>query len=434
MRVLFVSGEMIAGDLAYRLKLEGCEVKLFIGDPTRKDCFENMVEKTDDWKKELNWVGKDGLIVFDDVIFNGAQDELRLSGYTVFGGNAKGDELERNREFAQKLFASCGMAVEDSKDFICHDDAINYIKNNPSRWVIKQNVHDASLSYIGVMGDGSDALSVLESYKKYAKDVALRKLSLQKRVDGVEVAIARFFNGHDWNSPIFVSFEHKPFLDKNLGPLTGEMGTLAWYDENENNKLFQATLEKIKSYLRSIDYRGYVDINSIVNKDRLIPLEATMRFGSPTNQLQSGMHLSPWKDLLYSTAAREQRKMEYKKGFSIVVCITIPPFPYKMSAFSSYSKGVDILFKTKLTEKEWNQVYFEEVSLHKDSKERQYYIAGSNGYILYITGSGDTVQSARKDAYSLINKVVVPRMMYRTDIGIKYIERDEELLKKWGWI
>src|SRR3989338_6733530 len=254
MRVLFVSGEMIAGDLAYRLKLEGCEVKLFIGDPTRKDCFENMVEKTDDWREELGWVGKDGLIVFDDVIFNGVQDELRQSGYIVFGGNAKGDELERNREFAQKLFASCGMAVEDSKDFICHDDAINYIKNNPSRWVIKQNVHDASLSYVGVMGDGSDALSVLESYKKYAKDVAFRKLSFQKSVDGVEVAIARFFNGHDWNSPIFVSFEHKPFLDKNLGPLTGEMGTLAWYDENENNKLFQATLEKIKSYLRSIDY------------------------------------------------------------------------------------------------------------------------------------------------------------------------------------
>jgi len=30
MRVLFVSGELIAGDLAYRLKLEGCEVKLLV--------------------------------------------------------------------------------------------------------------------------------------------------------------------------------------------------------------------------------------------------------------------------------------------------------------------------------------------------------------------------------------------------------------------
>lgn len=27
MRVLFVSGELIASDLAYRLKLEGCKVK-----------------------------------------------------------------------------------------------------------------------------------------------------------------------------------------------------------------------------------------------------------------------------------------------------------------------------------------------------------------------------------------------------------------------
>lgn len=53
MRVLFVSGELIAGDLAYRLKLEGCEVKLFIEHPEQKRCLDGFVEKTDDWKKEL---------------------------------------------------------------------------------------------------------------------------------------------------------------------------------------------------------------------------------------------------------------------------------------------------------------------------------------------------------------------------------------------
>ena len=31
LRVLFISGELIAGDLAYRLKQEGCDVKLYQG-------------------------------------------------------------------------------------------------------------------------------------------------------------------------------------------------------------------------------------------------------------------------------------------------------------------------------------------------------------------------------------------------------------------
>jgi len=37
MRELFVSGELIAGDLAYRLKNEGCDVKLYVKDKSRRD-------------------------------------------------------------------------------------------------------------------------------------------------------------------------------------------------------------------------------------------------------------------------------------------------------------------------------------------------------------------------------------------------------------
>jgi len=45
MKVLFVSGELIAGDLAYRLKKEGCDVRLFIEDDSRKDYFDGMFYK-----------------------------------------------------------------------------------------------------------------------------------------------------------------------------------------------------------------------------------------------------------------------------------------------------------------------------------------------------------------------------------------------------
>ena len=434
MRVLFISGEMIAADLAYRLKLEGCDVKLFIEDESRKDCFENMVEKTDNWKKELNWVGKDGLIVFDDVGYGKEQDNLRKKGFTVFGGCEKGDRLEKDREFAQSIFKSYGMEIEESKDFDKADDAIEYIKKNKSKWVVKQNSHDGALAYVGSSDDGSDVASVIKSYGKYNKSSAIKILSLQKKIEGVEIAIARFFNGNDWNGPIFVSFEHKPFLNEDIGPLTAEMGTLAWYDNNENNKIFQATLAKIKPYLKEIGYRGYVDINNIVNGDRIIPLEATTRFGSPTNHLQSGMHISSWQDILLSTAKGKKTKFLFKDGFSVVISIAIPPFPYKSPPSQNcyYLKDVNILFKEKLTAEEQARIHFEEVSMRKN--EDQYYVAGNNGYILFVTGAGQIVEKARADAYNLVKKIIIPKMMYRTDIGIKFIKRDRELLKKWGWI
>ena len=52
-RVLFVYRELIAGDLAYILKLEGCNVKLFIEDRGQKNCFDGLVKKTNNWNEKL---------------------------------------------------------------------------------------------------------------------------------------------------------------------------------------------------------------------------------------------------------------------------------------------------------------------------------------------------------------------------------------------
>ena len=52
-----------------------------------------------------------------------------------------------------------------------------------------------------------------------------------------------------------------------------------------------------------------------------------------------------------------------------------------------------------------------------------------------IVGLPDkAVEEAREKAYEIASKIVVPKMFYRTDIGIKFIKEDQANLKKWGWI
>ena len=139
MKILFVSRDLIAGDLAYLLKQEGHEVKLFIGEKGRKHNFDNLVAKTSNWKKELKWVGKDGLIVFDDVGWGKDQDRLRKKGYTVIGGSAGGDRLEMDREFGQKVFKEHGLKTVPLVDFDDIEEAILHVRKNPKTWVIKRN-------------------------------------------------------------------------------------------------------------------------------------------------------------------------------------------------------------------------------------------------------------------------------------------------------
>lgn len=430
-KVLFISGEIIAGDLAYQLKKEGCDVKLFIERKGDKNCLDGIVDKIRNWKSELKWVGKNGLIVFDDVGYGDIQDKLRREGYLVIGGSGDGDKLELNREYGQNTLKECGVDIFnfDTKDFTI-DSAIKYIKKNKGKWVLKKNNHNESLTYIGELDDGSDMINVLQSYKMYFNEAY--RYSLQKRVFGIEIAIGRFFNGQDWIGPLVFNVEHKHFCNDNIGPIGGETGTLMWYENNENKKLFQRTLAKLKPHLQKSGYKGYIDINCIVvNKDTVYPLEITSRFGSATNELQSEIQKSPWSEFLLAIARGGSYNLKYKKGFGINVALTVSPFPYITSDKSLSQKGVIILFKNNLSKEEFSHIHFEEVML---DKKDSYSIAGNTGYVLYITGCGNTVNEARKKVYKIIEKIIIPKVFYRTDIGLSFMKNDYKLLKKWQWI
>lgn len=434
MRILFVSGELIASALCHRLMEEKHELKLFIKDEARKKCLEGIVPKTDDWQAELEWVTKEGLIIFDDLGYGKQQDDLRSAGYKVVGGSAGGDTLELDREVLHKVMSECTLPVLPSFDFETATEAIEHIQNNPDRWVVKQNSHIGMLNYVGELEDGRDAIDVLKGYQ----DNDIKPVHIQKRAFGIEVGIARYFNGTDWVGPIEINHEYKHLCNGAIGPLTAEMGTVIWYSNDDHLPLFAKTLAKLKNYLTQIKYRGDIDINCIVDKETAWPLEATARFGSPSTALQCAMHESPWGDFLMSVASGEAYDLKYNEGVGVVISIALPPFPYPpktVDKSNTYQNSEHLYFKETLTDEEKRDIHLEEISkgYHEDGSEYLYW-AGEFGYALYVTGTGIDIHEARKNAYSLVKKIILPRMIYRTDIGTKFAEHDQAQLKKWGWI
>ncbi len=432
MNILFISNEGMGGNLAILLKKEGHAVKLFIKNKSDKQNFDNLVDKTNNWKKELDWVGKSGLIIFDDVGWGKIQDSLRKKGYKVFGGCDVADKLEQDREFGQKIFREVGLKTVELKDFDDIEDAIIFIKNNPKKWVIKCNDHATKfLTYVGEFDCGKDTISVLKNYYNN-KYINREKISLHERIDGVEIGVGRYFNGKDWVGPIEINLEHTKMFPDDVGPITSEMGTLAWYDNDEKNKLFVDVLEKFKSYLQKINFHGDFEINCIVNKDGAFPLEVTARIGSPIIHLQTELQLSPWGEFLYAIANGDKYDLKYKKGFGIVNLIATPPFPYGKSHGKETLYGINIYFHD-LNSEEMGSLHFEGVSMRAGKDEGQYYISTHDGYIAYTTSVADTVEEARKKSLDIINKIVIPKAFYRNDIG-KGFEKKNLDLKKWGYI
>lgn len=423
---------MIAPDLARKMSLEGHNVKLYFPDQETQLNFNGLVEKTDDWQKELSWVGKeDGLIVFDDVGSGKIQEKLRQNGYSVFGGCEIGCKLEADRDYAQKILSDCGLKTVGIKTFKSIPEAIDFLKTHKGSWVIKQNGQSSkSLNYVSAFDDGHDLINVLENYSRIPK-YKLRTITLQQKIKGVEIGVGRYFNGRDWVGPIEINIEHKKLFPDDLGPPTGEMGTLGWYDDDENNKLFRETLAKLKPYLQKIDYRGDIDLNCIVNESGAFPLEVTPRLGTPAIHLHDEIHKSHWADLFKAIADSKPYNLRWRRGYGLVVMLTVPPFPYSKKLRGFTPLGINVYFDKKLTPSDFAHIHFEEVAL--DQNQQQYYISGFLGYVMYVTAMGQNVEEAQKKVYGLARKIYIPKMFYRNDIGSTFIKENRKKLKELGY-
>ena len=229
-KFLFVSLTGLVGDIAWQVRKEGHEVRYFIGDPEEeKDIADGFVPKTEDWEKDVDWAD---VIVFDDTLGQGEKAEaLREQGKAVVGGTPYTDRLEDDRSFGQEELKKAGVTIIPYRDFDNFDDAITYVQENPSRYVIKPSGAAGNVKrrlFVGDEEDGGDVIRMLEAYKKAFSD-EIKVFQLQKRVVGVEVAVGAFFNGKSFVYPININFEHKKLFPGNIGPPTGEMGTTMFW-------------------------------------------------------------------------------------------------------------------------------------------------------------------------------------------------------------
>jgi len=416
----------LSGDLAWQLKKEGHQVKVFIKAKYDADVYSGFLEKVDAWEPYKDWAD---VIIFDDVGFGEIADKLRKQGKLVIGGSQYTDKLEIEREFGQNELKRSGVNILPSWQFSNYDEGIKFIKENPDRYVLKPTGNTPSIGkgllLLGQDENGKDLLELLEQNKEIWRKRAPIFL-LQKFISGVEVAVGAFFNGHDFIYPININFEHKRIFSGNLGPFCGEMGTLMYW--SSSNKLFHATLEKMLPLLQQSGYIGYIDINCIVNGKGIYPLEFTSRFGYPTIVIQSEGILMPAGEWLYRLAKSENFELKTKRGFQIGVLIVVE----SMFSDNNNSEVVNLYRDLAVIIKNPNNME----GIHIDDIKNDngiWRIAGISGGTLVVTGSGTTVQDARHQVYGRIKNIIIPNMIYRTDIGASW-GVDSDRLHTWGYL
>jgi phosphoribosylamine--glycine ligase len=126
---------------------------------------------------------------------------------------------------------------------------------------------------------------------------------------------------------------------------------------------------------------------------------------------------------------RTRTTFETRSGYSVGVVLTVPSFPYSRG-YADLGRGMPICFRDDLTSVDRDSIHYGEVSLQNG----QLVTAGTIGYIMVVTGLGESVEQARREVYGRVEKIVIPNCRYRNDIGVRLIEKDYATMQQLGWL
>jgi phosphoribosylamine--glycine ligase len=423
MRILAIGPRAYLGDVYLTLRREGHEVRVFAEDPPELRALEGLIDCVKDWRAELDWVGQDGVIFFERVGRGALQDDLRAQGFRVVGGSAFGDRLEQEREFGQSVLRGAGFETAASMSFQHPSLAYEWLGRNPGRYVLKHD--DAGrTTFVGDHPQGADLAFML-------RRAGEGRVLLMERLEGVEVGVGAYFDGTRFLRPACIDFEHKRFFPGETGEMTGEMGTLAAYDDSE--VLFAATLDRLASRFAAAGHVGYINLNMIVNERGAWPLEFTCRFGNPGFAVLAALQPDGWGDMMARMVAGGSAgtagRFTARPGWSVAIVLTVPPFPANTET-APPEEDPPIFFLQPPEGAELDRYHFVDMRM----EDGQLLGRRRSGHLMIVTGTGPSVQAAQEDARTRAGNVIAPELRWRADIGDRFLNGEQERLRALGWL
>lgn len=435
MRILVIDADRVALDFCLRSAAAGHQVRWyrFCKKPTRDGDGFKQIEIVENYKDSLRWA-KEGLVfVTGNAKFIPEMDRLRDFGFPIFAPSVKSSELEIKRSFGMETLEKLGIDVPHYETFTSLQDAEKFARKADQGYVFKcmGSCEDKSMTFIS--SDPGDLVSWLQ--RKIKTGVKLNgPCMLQEKVDLIaDFGVSGWFGPEGFLEDKWqIAFEFKKLMNGEIGPNTGEQGTLTQYCKSE--KLADEMLVPLGPLLKKLGHRGDFAIGvGIDNKGRAWPFEFTARIGVPCvyNQIASAFgDPAKWmKDLL---DGKDSLKVSYDPCVSVVCAI--PQYPYDDEP-SDLNTGLAISGIDGVHDQvHLVSVMREKGAIFKDGKvvdEEIYKTTGA--YVLVATGLGKTVEDARKQVYGAVDEIKVANILYRTDIGGEKIEKALPILHKFGY-
>src|SRR5208282_726475 len=329
-------------------------------------------------------------------------------------------ELELNRILGQKAMKDAGMKIIPSKAFNDYHVAAKFVEKNQTYLVSKPSGEaDKALSYVA--DDAASLQYMLERWdknEKYRHDAKKHGFILQEKKHGVEFAVGGWFGPGGWSKFWYENAEFKKLFNGDLGPNTGEAGTLSMYVRN--SKMADVALKPMTKLLHQLNYVGFIDNNGMIDDSgQFWPFEFTCRPGWPTFYNQLATHVGDPAQWMVDLMAGNDTLKVMEDTACISIAIATPDYPYSKITKKALT-GIPIYNVSDREHVHLCEVMRGEnvpVQIQNHIVRMPHYVTCGD-YVAVVTGTGDTITGARRSAYAAVKKIKMPNNpFYRTDIG-----------------
>ncbi|HUV93676.1 MAG TPA: phosphoribosylamine--glycine ligase, partial [Anaerolineae bacterium] len=343
----------------------------------------------------------------------GLSDALRDAGLKVFGPSAKAARIESSKAFGKDFMRENRIPTADYGVFRDHKAALGYLAGHPAPIVVKASGLAAGKGSIVCHTDqeAREALSRIMRDRVFGEAGDL--VVIEEFLSGQETSVLAFTDGNTV-VPMVLSQDHKAAYDGDLGPNTGGMGCYAparfidsALQERMVNEVLQPTVDGMRR--AGTPYVGVLYAGMMISDDDFSALEFNCRFGDPETQVTVPLLETDLVTVMLACIDGKLDSVDLRWSDKACVCVAMASGGYP----GQYKRGYEIHGLEQAGQLP-NTVIF-----HAGTKREGDRVVTAGGRVLGVTAWDDDLKGAIEHAYSAVDLIHWPEVMFRRDIGAK---------------
>lgn len=372
-------------------------------------------------RHNINWTEREALIALclrleidvvvvgpEDPLVAGLADSLRERGILVVGPSKEGARLEGSKVYAKQFMNEAGVPTADWALVSNVAETVEAAKKFTPPYVLKADGLAAGKGVFICANLSELQMSAEALFEHKILGEAGEVAALEQFTPGWEMSYLILTNGTEFEA-LPVAQDHKRLLDKDKGPNTGGMGTVAPLSvapelrAQIHVQIVEPTLRLIRE--KGIVFRGVIFFGLMITEKGPSLLEYNCRFGDPETQVILPLVDGDWGEIFKSLSMGKLLPLKTRNLSAACVVMAAPGYP------THVEKGVRLKGDPTASS---STGYF----VHAGTKQMPSGEWVTNGgRVLGAVGLGTGIRDAIRAAYEQSEKVTWEGMLKRTDIG-----------------